>query len=187
MGDGAAKRVGLSLAQQAFVFPGHWLTGPFLYYAHLSARLESGLLDLLEVFLAVRPQLGLEIIRPHPLLLEASLHQFAIFNQQPLRRSNQPVKVKIAGGNQGDQHMRTNDKGKSDHSLHQRNIRPDNIVEKVTTKSMAVSCPRVCLPEILTSSSAYRYMTDTRMIIPVMSSSSIAAKTSFCRSLASTP
>ena len=46
MGDGAAKRVGLSLAEQTFVLFLHGLAGRLLNDTHPSTRFEPCFLDL---------------------------------------------------------------------------------------------------------------------------------------------
>ena len=55
MGDGSARPVGLSLAEQTFVFLSDRLMGRILNDTDLPIWLHPGLFDISDMFLALKP------------------------------------------------------------------------------------------------------------------------------------
>lgn len=69
MGDGAVKRVGLSLAKKAFVFLLDRFAGKSLKNADFSLGFHPGFADISEMLLSFEPQLKLDSFRSQPLTL----------------------------------------------------------------------------------------------------------------------
>ena len=81
MGDGSVKRVGLSLAQQAFVFFLERSVGRISNDTDLSAGFKPRLFHFPHMLFSIESQFKLYIFCPYAFQLQIFLYQSPLFNE----------------------------------------------------------------------------------------------------------